>query len=82
MPTFLAMDKLAKSNRTIPKRKNMRSISNAFLVISKNSEIRGLVTLSHLYHSLPGAGDANLSVLPTTARKLGLFVGNADRHGC
>ena len=80
MPTFLAMDKLAKSNRTIPKRKNMRSISNAFLVISKNSEIRGLVTLSHLYHSLPG--DANLSVLPMTARKLGLFVGNADRHGC
>ena len=45
------MHKLAKSNRKIPKRKNIRSKvikeSNAFLGITKSSEITGLVTLSH-----------------------------------
>ena len=45
------MHKLAKSNRKIPKCKNIRSKvikeSNAFLGITKSSEITGLVTLSH-----------------------------------
>ena len=48
------MHKLAKSNRKIPKHKNIRSKvireSNAFLSflgITKSSEIIGLLTLSH-----------------------------------
>ena len=43
--------KLAKSNREIPKRKNIRSKiieSNIFLDITKSSEILGPVTLTHM----------------------------------
>ena len=61
------MHKLAKSNRKIPKRKNIRSKiikkkSHAFLDITKSSEIIGLVTLSHKIASMNPEGESEIMV--------------------